>query len=175
VIKVTNLDSFDATVQRWFKDVEKAAAEAAVGLAHAAFEQLLETSPQYSGDFVANWTVSDSATSNTFTPNAVGGYAAGVSGVNKLSPLHQMGDTPAMAYARSHAKWPKITLGKSVYLHNNASHSAPYAMKIEQGQIKLRPVNEGADHVVRRAIATVAFNFHNIGPVQLDGLRKFKK
>ena len=175
MIKVTNLASFDASVQRWFKAVEDAAAEAAVGLAHEAFEQILETSPQYSGDFVANWQVSKSPVAGAFVANAVGGYKEGVGGANKLNPLFHIGSTPAMVYARSKANWPKIKLGESIYLHNNAEHSAPYAKRIEDGYVKLRDINEGASHVVRRAISMVAFNFHNIGPVQLAGLRKFGK
>lgn len=173
MIKVKNLDSFDAAVQQWFAAVENAAAEAAVGIAHQVFEEVLETSPQYSGDFVANWKVSTNPNYSEFTPNAVGGYFKGKGDLNAMGPIFQMGSSPAMQYARSNAKWPKIKLGKSIYLHNNARHDEPYAWKIENGEIRLRPVNEGAEHVVRRALASVSFNYHNIGPVQLDVLRKF--
>lgn len=164
VIKVENLDTFDATVQRWFADVEKAAAEAAVGLAREAFDQLLETSPQFSGDFVANWKVSKSPGDPGFEVDAVGGF-------NRAAP-YKMGDSPAMSYARANAKWPKIKLGESVYLSNSAKHDEPYAFKIERGQINLRDVNKGAAHVVSRAVLHTSFTYQNIGPVQLDWLRK---
>ena len=53
-VKVTNLSAFDAQVEAWFAAVEKAAAEAAVGLAKRVFDKVLIESPQYSGDFAAN-------------------------------------------------------------------------------------------------------------------------
>ena len=52
-VEVKGLGAFDAAVKSWFAAVEEAAVEAAVGLAHEAFEQILETGPQFSGDFVA--------------------------------------------------------------------------------------------------------------------------
>lgn len=166
MIEVKNLSAFDRTVQDWFDNVEKAAAEAAVGLAHEALDSILENSPQYSGDFVANWKVGKTV-DGSFTSNAIGGLDA--------AEPYKRGDTPAMAYARSQVNWPTLKLGESVYLFNNAHHDEPYALKIEAGTIKLRPVNEGADHVVRRAALTLAFNYTNIGPIQLEGLRKFDK
>lgn len=165
MIRAQNLDSFDATVQGWFEAVEEAVAEAAVGLANEAFEQLLESSPQYSGDFVANWKVGKQP-DYSFSP--MPGRAG------HMDPF-QMGSTPAMEYARAHAVWPDLKLGESVYITNSAAHDEPYAVKIENGMIKLRPVNEGASHIVRRAVLTLGFNYTTIGPVQLDILRKFGK
>lgn len=177
MIKVLNLDSFDETVQRWFSKVETAAAEAAVGIAREAFEQILETSPQYSGDFVANWKVSKSATDSSFTPDALGGYKPNLLGRNTMSPLFQMGSTPAMSYARANAKWPKLVLGESIYLHNSAKHdhSDSYAYRVENGSIQLRPENAGASHVVARAVGIIGFTYHNISAANLTHLRGFGK
>lgn len=166
MIEVKNLSEFDRAIQAWFDSVGEAAAEAAVGLAHEAFESVLENSPQYSGDFVANWKVGKTV-DGLSTQNAIGGMDA--------AEPYKRGDTPAMSYARSQVNWPNLVLGESIYLFNNAHHDEPYALKIEAGTIKLRPVNEGADHVVRRAALTLSFNYANIGPVQMDGLRKFNK
>lgn len=163
MIKALNLDSFDASVQSWFDAVEKAAAEAAVGLAHEVFEQLLETSPQYSGDFVANWNVGKRP-DYSFSP-----MPGGATFPNPVA----MGSTPAMNYARGKAVWPSIVLGESVFLTNSARHDEPYNIAIEKGTIYLRPVNEGAVNVMQRAVNTISFLYENIGPVQLDGLRKF--
>ena len=177
MIKVLNLDSFDETVQRWFSKVETAAAEAAVGIAREAFEQILKTSPQYSGDFVANWKVSKSATDSSFTPDALDGYKPDMFGRNTLPPLFQMGSTPAMSYARANAKWPKINLGESVYLHNSAKHDYDdfYADRVEKGLIRLRPENAGASHVVARAVGIIGFTYHNISAANLTHLRGFGK
>lgn len=85
----------------------------------------------------------------------------------------EMGSTPAMEYARSRAMWPTVQLGESVFLTNSAKHDEPYNIAIEKGTIYLRPVNEGAVNVMQRAVHTLSFTYQNIGPVQLDGLRKF--
>lgn len=163
MIKVTNLAEFDAEVQRWFNAFEKAAAEAAVGLAKAAFKQILETSPQYSGDFVANWKVQINGVTPSFTSNAVGG-------LDREVPF-QVGDRPAINKALSNAKWPRIKLGDSIYLHNTAFHDSYYAWKIENNQINFRPVNEDAHHVVTRALYATAFMNDRLTPQRLAILR----
>ena len=56
-VKVLNLDAFDASVQSWFTAVKGAAEQAAVGLARRIFDKVLLESPQFSGDFAANWKV----------------------------------------------------------------------------------------------------------------------
>lgn len=163
VIKVTNLPEFDAEVQLWFSRLEEAAAEAAVGLAQEAFETILDHSPQYSGDFVANWKVGTTVT-DEFQEGALGG-----------TTVYGKGSSPAKLYASSRASWPNITLGQSVYLFNNAHHDEPYAWKIENGEIAFRDVNQGADHPVRYAALSVGFKYTTIGPVQFDFLRKIGK
>jgi len=163
VIELQNLSAFEAEVERWFVEVEKAAGEAAVGLARVAFDYILENSPQYSGDFVANWKVGTSA-GPEFTPDVFGKAAL-------RSPFSR-GSSPAIAYAQANANWPTPNLGQSIYIYNNAAHDEPYAIKIEQGQITFRPENEGAEAPVRKAALTVGYQYANIGPVQLDGLRK---
>lgn len=162
-IKVTNLAEVNATVGTWFKAVEKAAAEAAVGMARTAFEDLLETSPQYSGDFVANWVVSKNVPSTAFYEGVFS---------KSTKPLFQMGSTPAMSYARANAEWPKLKLGETLFISNSAAHTEPYAMKIEKGEIKLRPINEDGHHVVQRAVRMLGHHYSVVGPVQLDILRK---
>lgn len=162
-LKIENLAAASTTVREWFKSVEAAAAEAAVGMAREAFEQVLETSPQYSGDFVANWKVSKNAPDTSFTPGIF---------TNGGRPLFRMGSSPAMAYARANAHWPELKLGESIFLSNSASHTEPYALKIEHGLIKLRPVNEGGAYVAQRAARYVLHRYTKIGKVQLEILRK---
>lgn len=166
MIKITNLSAFDAEVTRWFRAVEEAAGEAARGLAQSAFDQILENSPQFSGDFVANWRVGTSVTSE-FTPNAVGG--------GSLKGAFQKGDGLAIAYAKSNAKWPTPRLGTPIYLFNSASHDEPYAVKIEAGEIAFRPVNKGADHPVRKAALNVGFTYENVNQAMLEKLRNYGK
>lgn len=164
-VKVTNLAAFDADVQKWFGAVEKAAAEAAVGLAREALDEVLTYSPQYSGDFVANWKVGRLP---------INDFQSGVFTGGKLAkwPLFQMGSREPINYAKAHARWPRIKLGETIYLSNSAAHDEPYAFKIEEGTIRLRPVNEGAAHVVRRAVLQVSHHYSTITGPRLDILRK---
>ena len=161
---LAGLDKFDAAVKGWLSDVEDAAAEAAVGLAHEAFEQILETGPQFSGDFVANTNVSTNGTPDyTFTEDLGGGT---------MADPYKMGDPEAQSKARDRAQWTTPALGTSIFISSKAVHDEPYSVKIEQGQIALRPVNAGADHIYRRAKAYVQHRYTHIGKVQLADLRK---
>lgn len=171
MIKATNLDAFDRAVQAWFNAVEQAAAEAAVGLARHAFQYIIKESPQYSGDFAANWRVGYGSPDTTFKANAVGGYSPNEVGKNTAAPSFQRGSEPAIRYAEGNAKWQRITLGTSIHISNSATHDQPYAWDIEKGTIKFRPVNEGASHLVRRAVGVTKFRFSNIGLAQLQVLR----
>ena len=164
-VKVTNLSAFDAQVEAWFAAVEKAAAEAAVGLAREAFEQIIENGPQNSGDFVAQTKVSVGAPApvSDFKPFQLH---------NKASDPFQMGDSPAMEYAKSHAVWPTIKLGQTVFISSSAKHDEFYAWKIEKGQIKLRPENAGAVAIYARAARHVGHRYNFIGGSQMDWLRK---
>ena len=163
-VKVNNLPAFDAKVMAWFAAVEKATAEAAVGLAREAFEQIIETGPQYSGDFVANTKVSVGA------PAPISAFQPFVLHDSTHDPF-KMGDSPAMAYARSHVDWPKLTLGQTIYISSSAKHDEFYAWKIEDGVIKLRPENAGAFSIYNRAIRYVGHRYSYIGKVQMNILR----
>ena len=173
-VKVTNLSAFDAQVKAWFAAVEKAAAEAAVGLAKRVFDKVLIESPQYSGDFTANWQVSVDAPSTKFTIGVLRpklhGYADSV-GIRGIEPFKR-GDPEAIAYAQSHAIWPSIKLGQTIYLSNSANHDEDYAWKIEDGKIKFRMVNQGADHVGKRSLDFVAHRYPVINKSALAILRR---
>ena len=163
-VKVTNLTAFDAKVQAWFAAVEKATAEAAVGVAREAFEQIIETGPQYSGDFVANTKVSVGA------PAPLSAFQPFVLHDSTHDPF-KMGDSPALEYARSRADWPNLTLGQTIYISSSAKHDEFYAWKIEDGAIKLRPENAGAFAIYNRAIRYVGHRYNHIGKVQINILR----
>ena len=159
---VKGLEAFDSAVQGWFAAVEKASAEAAVGLAKEAFEQILETGPQNSGDFVANTNVSVGKPDFSFEPSAV---------PTPNAALFQMGDPAAQAKAKAKAVWTVPALGVPIFIASDASHDEPYSVKIELGQINLRPANAGASHIYARAMAYVQHRYSSIGKVQLADLR----
>ena len=162
-LRVEGLSEFDSAVDAWFGAVEKATSEAAVGLAHEVFEQILETSPQYSGDFTANTKISVGAPDTSFTPDIFPN--------TMKSPFH-VGSSPAQEYAKANAHWTTPALGQSIFISSSAKHDDWYAWLIENGQIKLRPENYGATKVYSRAVNLVSHNYTHIGSPQLDWLRK---
>jgi hypothetical protein len=88
----------------------------------------------------------------------------------------EKGDPIAIEYAMSKARGRLKTarsrkLGTSVYLSNNAYHDEPYAWDIEDGNIKFRPENPNASHVVERAARKTAAEFATITKSKLALLR----
>ena len=173
-LEINGLDAFDRQVMAWFGAVEKATAQAAVGLARRVFDKVLIESPQYSGDFAANWQVSVGVPSTKFTVGVIRpkikAYADS-DGIRDFEPFKR-GDPEAVAYAKSHAAWPELKLGQTIYISNSAEHDEPYAWAIENGKINFRPVNAGADAVARRSMAFVANRYPTITSSQFSVLRR---
>ena len=171
-VKVNNLPAFDAKVMAWFAAVEKATAEAAVGVAKQVFENILINSPQFSGDFVANWRPSVGAPDPRFQVDVISGAARyrGHTDEMGIQPFGR-GDTPAIHYAQSHAAWQLPKLGQAIYISNSVRHDEPYAWLIEDNKINFRPVNMGADRVARNAIERVGRRTGTIDKTKLAFLR----
>lgn len=170
---LVGLEAFDAAVRGWLSSVEDAAAEAAVGLATRVFEQALKESPQHSGSYAANWRMS---------------YGTLVPYMNP-DPLNTKGQTPApyernsdpaQVYAKAHRESAEggFKLGQSIFVHNSTVSSSPgqsdvnLAWEIENGNIKFRPVNQGADHVGKRSLDFVAHRYPVINKSALAILRR---
>ena len=169
------LDKFNADVTAWFASVESAAAEAAVSIAKDGFEQIIEGLPQYSSDMVSNVNVSVGAPDGSFTPGLGGNRLAGDPVGGKVSFVpSQRGDTQGMEIARARAKFPKITLGQSVFVSSNASHDEPYSVAVEEGLVNLRPVNQGADHTFRKTLVRLGNTYSHISKSQIATLRSKK-
>lgn len=172
-LKVTNLPAFNAQVTSWFDSVAKATEEAAVGLAKEVFETVLEESPQFSGDFTANWKVSVDAPApvSSFIPGAVTKVEVGAYGMASITAFKR-GDPEAIEFAKTHAAWQTIKLGQRIFISNSAHHDEDYAWKIEDGSIKFRPVNAGAGAVAKRSVAMVIAKYKTIGASELASLRR---
>lgn len=169
VPNVIGLPKFDSDVKAWFASVKEAAEEAAVGLAKVAFNQILYTSPQFSGDFVANTRLSIGTPDTSFTP-------AAVSPSEKISlTAFSVGSEPAINYAKSGnaEKLMGFKLGQKIFISNSASHDEAYAHKVEAGTIHLRQVNQGASHVFGRAVTFTTSRYGNLGKSKLAALRRF--
>jgi len=175
-VALKGLPEFNAAVKGWFAQVEREAAKAATGLAKQVFEKVLIESPQFRGDFVANWKVSIGAPApaSEFKPGVIPrkyGEHRGSDWLGTFTP-YKRGDPEGMNYARANATWSPIRLGQSIFISNSAEHDEYYAWKIEEGSIKFRPVNAGAGAAGRRSVEFVQRSFAVIGRSQFDILRK---
>ena len=70
MLKITNASEFSAGIDHWIKGVDELAVGSLRGLSVKLFEAVLENSPQFSGNAVANWRYSvnskDTSSSNFF-------------------------------------------------------------------------------------------------------------
>ncbi len=146
-ITETSAARFLTGIARWSERLRDHVSEIAVDMAQVAFKYVLEESPQYSGDFAANWNVDYGKSDFSFE------YFAVYDGV---SEPYRRGHPSAINYARARAKWRKLPHGQSIFLTNTAKHTESYALKIEHGKIKFRDVNAGAERVAARAVRFAA-------------------
>ena len=150
-LKVTNLSQFDTEVRAWKARVEAATAQVAKGVAMFTLKAILKTSPQYSGDFVANWNVSIGSPDYTFNPLPVGEFSR-----------YKEGDPRAINVALSKVSIGAYKLGQTIWLTNAAHHDDNYAVLIEENRIKFRPENPSGGRVVARAIQATQSSFSRI-------------
>lgn len=140
MFKITNLDQIDRELDAWLASVEAEITKVAKGLAVEALVTAAYESPQYSGDFTANWNLSVNQPDRSFT--------AGVFPEAAFPSKHPFinGDSPAIAYAMGQAdgKLDNFKLGDTIWLCNSAVHQDDYAWKIENNRIKFRSGNSGS-------------------------------
>jgi len=122
-LKVTNLSQFDTEVRAWKARVEAATAQVAKGVAMFTLKAILKTSPQYSGDFVANWNVSIGSPDYTFNPLPVGEFSHYT---EDFSYLSKEGDPRAISVALSKVSIGAYKLGQTIWLTNAAHHDDNY-------------------------------------------------
>ncbi len=167
MIKVTNLGQVMSEIDRWLVAVQVEVEQIAIDLMKVMLRQALWNSPQYSGDFVANFKVSIGKQDRSFTPGIFS---------DKIFPTkapYQKGDTPAITFAAM-ANADKATgfkLGGTIWLSNSAAHDDLYAWKIENNTLKLRPQNFGGDGPLRYVKAYIGINFSRITKTNREMLR----
>ena len=170
---VSGLAEFRRQVQGFVKDTKRLVQSTAVDLAIYSLHQILKESPQFTGDFVANWQVGYSNAKFKRYVLFGGNDPRG----DDFEPF-QKGDPEAIEYALNKLipqlnRLRKAPLGTAVVLTNSAVHDEPYAWKIEDGSIKFRAVNKPGDRPVARAAYMARNRFKHIGKTQLDFLKRF--
>lgn len=167
MLKIQGLAQLDQVTNTWLASCHEVAENTARGYVAETFWYILQTSPQYSGDFVANWHMSLGTPSYTFSENTLKVTKLARNGLFKWhSHIFQEGDDPAISHAAS-AAMPVLSsfkLGVPVYFTNSAAHDEPYAVKIESNAIAFRPVNTSGGGVMFRAMNVMASRYQRIGP-----------
>lgn len=150
MLKVTNLDQVFKDLDNWANSVEAECVEVVKGYAFKAYGYMLNRSPQFSGDFVANWNISLDTPDFSFTPfNPTRDRLGRSRSFDANSPNFKRGDKPAMTEAknRNARALDGLRLGQTIYFANDSHHDQGkhrieyYAGLIESNQIPLRPVN----------------------------------
>lgn len=166
MITCTNLDAAFDKIDKWLADTEDKVERIAIGLLYFGLDVAATRSPQYSGDFVANWRVSAKVIDTTFQSGIFPGMEFPIP--EGTAPF-QRGDAPAILHAirESTGKLTNFRLGDKLWLANSAKHEdlleETYAWKIENNFIKFRPPNFGGDGPLRQVKEAISTNYSRIG------------
>lgn len=167
-VEVRNIDKFALGVERWLEKTEDRVMHVANGIAVELFEEVLRTSPQFSGDFAANWQYSINSINSTFNE------------LNLLDdparPSFGAGSHPAIQYAKTMNKGRDTgyQLGDTLYIANSAYHDEPYALLIENQQINFRRWAGNRGATVQHAFLTVLPKYENVSPLAATRLARKK-
>lgn len=157
-VSMTNLDTAFGSIDKWLTDVKSKTERRVKGLTMYATKWLATHSPQYSGDFAANWRVAVNGVDTSFTQAAVNPTWVDPLGRGFGIELFKQGDRPAIDYALSNMTndVTLIDLGDYVTISNSAQHGADkYAWKIENNKINFRPENHEGGRVIGRFMESI--------------------
>lgn len=161
-----NKKKFADQLMNWAQRTEQDAVDVTRGLAAELFHRLLQNSPQYSGDYAANWRLSQNVVDTRFERVQIGMPDEGA---------YIVGDKPAINYAISANRGLEAgaTLTTSFYISNSAVHSGDaYALKIERGTIDFRHPNKG--QVISRSVGEMFPRYQKLSSYQFNKLRRSK-
>ena len=128
-------DNLDAA----FAELEAECADVVRGMSVDIFNTILDWSPQYFGRYVSSWTYSIGAP--VFRTDDTYNYVEEDQG---FAEIRRKGDSEPIATAKAfnRGRDKAFKLGDTIYIANGADHGeGPYAAGIEDGSIRLRPVN----------------------------------
>lgn len=161
------MDTFVDHLDSWFDKVEAETAHVANGITVELFREILQTSPQSSGDFVGNWQYSINGINRTFNELNL---------LDQDKGLFRAGDSQAITYAKAMNKGrdANYKLGDTFYLSNSAAHAEPYALKIENGTINFRSYVGNTGETIAKALMAVLPKYINVSKLQANKLARTK-
>lgn len=168
--KLFNPSVYASMSTAWLQQFQTQTEAQIKGLAIVMFKKVLEYSPQYSGDFAANWRISlnnvDQTPPEWTAKELLTNLPASTTYFD--SPF-KAGSRPAInvALGTNSRKLDNFKLGDTVFISNNSYHDEPYAWLIEGNKIKFRPGNAGG--TVARAFEYMTNKYG--GPLSKTDLR----
>lgn len=156
MIYASNAEQVAKDLDAWFAKAHRQAELKLKVTAIRALHWLALHSPQFSGDFAANWKVAVNGLDTSFKAEALGEAEVEVGPFGHLqrTSVRRQGDAGAVKYAVSMGG-PVINrakLGDFLTLANSAKHDQAYAWKIENNQIKFRDENPEGGRVIQRFV-----------------------
>ncbi len=161
MIKVGNLAEISASFDNFVEGVKVDAKVRLQKIATNALSWMTVQSPQFSGDFAANWKVSINAQQPAgFILNAVGGsdWTDPRGKAFGATSSRRAGSPEAPLFALN-AGLPIIKtakLGDRVVISNSSYHDEFYSFLIEGNSIRFRPENLGKGNVIGRYMSAFA-------------------
>ena len=128
-------DNLDAA----FAELEAECTDVVRGMSVDIFNTILDWSPQYFGRYVSSWAYSIG--NPVYYTNLT--YIAEPEDQGYMT-IYRKGDTDAINTAKAFnaGKDKAFKLGDTIYIANGVDHGeGPYAAGVEDGSIRLRPVN----------------------------------
>ncbi len=170
---MNNFAQFSAQVDDWLAGTRELAKDVARGLSVKLFYGVLSRSPQFSGDYAANWQYSTGLPNSTFRGGLFPDQKVRIGEYGRISgptSAKSTGHPEAIAYAISNnaGRDAAAKLGVPIFISNSAQHDDAYAWLIENNQIKFRPGNAGA--VARLSAAEVIGRYAHIGKAEAIAL-----
>lgn len=170
---MSSFAQFSAKIDDWLLGVDRMAVGVARGLSVKLFYKLLNHSPQFSGDYAANWQYSIGLPNSTFRTGLFADQKVRIGEYGRISGAtsnKSAGHPEAIAYAVANnaGRDAAVKLGVPIFISNSAQHDDAYAWLIENNQIKFRPGNAGA--VARLSAAEVIGRYAHIGKAEAIAL-----
>ena len=164
---MSNFSQFEKAVQDWVIDTKGLCVGVARGISVEIFNELLSFSPQYSGDYAANWKYAVDSVDQSFTPLMFVHPGRQEHGhlERYLTEARHPNEQQAVHWAKAaNAGRDKqvVRLGQTINISNSAIHDDDlYAWKIEHDRINFRPVNIGHGVVAAHSVKEIAGKYIN--------------
>lgn len=134
--EVKNVEQVRSQVDRWLAKVRKEAEDTARGLGSELVTRLIQSSPQWSGDFASNWRYSLNTVDMSYDTGDIAPRS------DQVQPWQQF-DRPAvqLGLMKNRGKDASFKLGDTIFISNSSTHDNVYAKAVFDGSVKLRDVN----------------------------------